>query len=95
MQKRRRRAHGIKTKKISISVTLEDLQVITARALEAHGGNLSAVVHEMARELKRVQAMDRFIAKYGGPAPTAEEMEKLHQELYGAPVSRPRKRTAA
>ena len=94
MERRTRRPHGIRSRKISVSVSEEDLKVLTARAKRMHRGNLSAVVHDMVAALKREEALDELLGMLGGDRVTEEEMQKLRNEIAAAPPG-PRKRRSA
>jgi hypothetical protein len=94
MQARTRRPHGIRSRKISVSVSADDLRVLSARAKRMHRGNLSAVVHEMVAALKREEALDELLEVLGGTSVTAEEMQKLRSEVAATPTG-PRKRRSA
>jgi hypothetical protein len=61
MQKHTRRPHGISSRKVSISITEEDLAVLAARAKQAYGNNVSAVIHEMVETLRRELALDALL----------------------------------
>jgi hypothetical protein len=93
MQKKPRRPRGIGTRKVSISISADDLRVLSARAKAAHGGNLSAVVHDLATTLRREMAMDDVLAALDADRVSADEMAALRAEL--APRRKPRKRGAA
>lgn len=90
MQKRSRRPHGAKTRKISISVSENDLELLTARAKRAHRGNVSAVIHEMALVLRRQEAADELLELLGGDRVTEAEMDAIRAEISGR-TSRRRK----
>ncbi len=94
MQGRTRRPHGIKTRKVSISVSEEDFGILTARAERLHGGNLSAVVHEMAEIAKRDDAIDRFLAMSPEVVVTDEEVQAVLDELALPPVRAGRRKRA-
>ena len=94
MEKRSRRAQGIGTKKISVSVTAEDLKVLVARAKSTHRGNVSAVLHEMVEVLRRQQALDRLLARLGGNDVTDGQLDSLRNEILGA-SPRAKRRSAA
>jgi hypothetical protein len=94
MQKRARRAHGIRSRKISVSVSTADLKVLSARARRLHRGNLSAVVHELVAALQREEAAEEVLAILGGDRITEEEMQAIGQEIAQA-GSRRRRRPAA
>lgn len=95
MQSRTRRAHGIGTKKISVSVSEADLAVLTARARRLHRGNMSAVVGEMVATLRREEALDELLTTLGGPTLDENALQKLRDEIAAAPTKARRRRTAA
>lgn len=95
MQPRARRPHGIGTRKISVSVTEDDLKVLVARAKRAHRGNVSAVLHDLVTTLRREEAMDRLLAKLGADSVTEDELQRLRDEIAAAPLVRSKRRPAA
>ena len=94
MQTRSRRPRGIHSKKISVSVSAEDLVVLAARAKRVHGGNISAVLHDLVDTLRREQAADEVLEMLGGAPVTPAQMQDVRNELYGAKRRR-RRRPAA
>lgn len=95
MEKRGRRPHGIRSRKISVSLSEDDLKVLTARAKRLHRGNLSAVVHDLVATLKREEAVEHLVETLGADAVTDEELEALRAEVTGAAVHRRKPRPAA
>jgi hypothetical protein len=81
MQTRGRRSHGIKSKKISISVSEGDLKILVGRARRLHRGNLSAVVHDMIADLARGEAADALLRDLGGERVSEAEMEAIRKEI--------------
>jgi hypothetical protein len=81
MQVRSRRPHGIKSRKISISVSEADYRVLSARAKRAHRGNLSGVIHELVAALKREQAADELLDMLGGERVTDEDIQAIRDEV--------------
>ena len=79
MKKKRRRAGATET--IGVSVDPETKRVLKALAEKRHGGNVSALISEMAVEAIRRAAFERAWAWYGGPEPTAADRAKLDREL--------------
>ena len=97
MEKRRRAPHGIRSRKISVSVSEADLKVLAARAKRVHHGNLSAVVHEMVETLRREEALGELLGLLGGDGVTEKEMLALRREIAEAkagPKKRSRRRDA-
>ena len=91
---RSRRPHGLRTQKISISVSKDDLRLMTERARRVHRGNLSAVVHEMAETLRRKEALVALLDDFGGEPSTAAELQALRDEIAHAPTGKPRRPAA-
>jgi hypothetical protein len=94
MQKtvRGRRPHGIRSRKISVSVSRDDLAVLAARAKRLHRGNLSAVVHEMVAALRRQEAADRLLEMLGGDRVTEADIDAIRKEMDGVPAEARRRR---
>lgn len=95
MNKRTRRPNGIRSQKISVSVATEDLRILRARARRAYGGNLSAVIHEIAEAVKRADAADEVLSALGGERITEREMEEIRREAFATGRRRRRRRHAA
>ncbi|MCL2723843.1 MAG: hypothetical protein FWD69_05340 [Polyangiaceae bacterium] len=90
-----RREHGIGSRKISISVSTDDLAIISARAKRLHRGNVSAVVHEMVATLKREEAAEEVLRMLEGERITDSEMQAIRRELATPKVIQaPRRRRA-
>ena len=94
MQKRTRRPHGIKTAKISISVSAEDLKVLQKEAKRSHEGNVSAVIHELLAALRRRAAAEHVSRKLGGDKVTEAEKQAIRDEIPAAFTPQPRRRAA-
>ena len=92
METRSRRTHGIRSRKVSISVSEADLAVLVARARRLHRNNVSAVVHEMVESLKREEALDHLIGKLGGADHSDAELDALRAEMVGKPTGPVRRR---
>ncbi len=75
-----KRKNGIRAVKVSVSVAQEDLIILRRRAKRLYGGNISAVIHEMAQKTKKQEAMDRLIASLGGPTLTDEARRAIDAE---------------
>ena len=95
MQKRSRRPHGIGTRKISVSVSAEDLTILSKRANRLYRGNVSALIHDMIVALKREQAADELLEMLGGERVTERQIQALRDEVGAAPVKRRKGRRAA
>ena len=95
MEKRARRSHGIRSRKVSVSVSEEDLRLLSARAKRVYRGNLSAVVHELADGLRRREALARLLGTFEGAASTVSEIQALRDEIASAPTGRRKRRPAA
>ena len=88
-----RRPRGIRTKKISVSVSADDLLLLSARAKRAHDGNISAVVHELVDRMRREQAADDVLEMLGGKVSGAE-MDAVRAEIHARSGKRKRRRAA-
>jgi hypothetical protein len=76
--KRTRRAEATET--FSVSVDAETKRRLKALAKARHGGNVSALITELAREGERQAAFDRAWRWYGGPEPTPDETAAIRAE---------------
>jgi hypothetical protein len=76
--KRTRRAGATET--FSVSVDRETKRRLKALAKAKYGGNVSAMVTELAREGERQAAFERAWTWYGGPEPTAKEAAAIHAQ---------------
>lgn len=95
MQKRTRRPHGIRSRKISVSVSETDLRTLSARAKRVHGGNLSAVVHDLVAALRREEAAEELLGMLGGDRITDAHVQAVRAELEGGRSPRRKRRPAA
>jgi len=95
MQQRTRRPHGIASRKISVSVSEDDLEIISARAKRLHRGNVSAVVHEMVATLRREEAAEEVLQMVGGERITENEMQAIREELAAPKITKARRRRRA
>jgi hypothetical protein len=98
--KRSRRAGATET--IGISLDPETKRKLKRLADERHGGNVSALVAEMADAAVRQAAFERAWRWYGGSAPSAAARAKIDAELEKGwaharkhAVKKPRRRKAA
>lgn len=78
-----KRKNGIHAVKISVSVAEDDLVVLRRRAKRLYGGNLSAVIHEMAVKTRRQEAMENLVDSLGGPSLTDEARRAIDAEWAG------------
>jgi hypothetical protein len=79
------------TEKVSISLNREDLKALKTRAVRLHGGNLSAVVAELAADARQLEGMNTLVEQLGGPSLTLEARERLDREWRAAPPPLKRK----
>ena len=79
--------------KVSVSIREDDLALLKRRAKRVHGGNVSAVIAELAQTMRRQEARDRLLAEgealHG--APSKGELEAIAGEW--APKTRARRAT--
>jgi hypothetical protein len=76
--KRKRRAGATET--FSVSVDRETKRRLKALAKVKYGGNVSALVTELAREGERQAAFERAWEWYGGPEPTPRDAAAIRAE---------------
>ena len=81
-------------RKISISVSADDLKTLSSQAKRLHRGNVSALVHDVIAALKRGQAADDLLDLLGGETVTERDIQAVRDEIAGAPT-RPRRRHRA
>jgi hypothetical protein len=85
------------TEKISISVRSSDLASLKKRAQRLYGGNVSAVIAELAADAALVEGMHDLVGRLGGPSLSDEDREALDREWATQPApsdKRSRKRKA-
>jgi hypothetical protein len=68
------------TQTFSISVDARTRQRLRALAKARHGGNVSALIAELALEGERLAAFERAWRWYGGPSPTPAESAAIRAE---------------
>jgi hypothetical protein len=71
------------TEKISISVRSSDLASLRKRAKRLYGGNVSAVIAELAADAALLEGMHELVDRLGGPSLTDEDRERLDREWAG------------
>ncbi len=71
------------TEKISISLHREDLKALKKRAKRLHGGNVSAVITELAADAGLLEGMNELVDWLGGPSLTNDDRERLDREMRG------------
>jgi hypothetical protein len=86
-----------RTVKVSISVGRGQLKALKERAEMLYGGNVSAVIAELAEDARRLTAWDRFIEKYDIPPLTDQDRAEIRaeQERPLRPVKTTKRRKAA
>jgi hypothetical protein len=68
------------TEKISISIGTSDLASLQRRAKRLYGGNVSAVIAELAADAALLEGMHELVGALGGPLLTDREREALDRE---------------
>ncbi len=68
------------TEKISISVRSSDLASLRKRAKRLYGGNVSAVIAELAADAALLEGMHELVERLGGPLLTDADREDLDRE---------------
>jgi hypothetical protein len=79
MKKKSRRAGATET--FSVSVDPETKRALRALADSAFGGNLSALVTDMAEEARRRMAAGAYLRRHGIADPTVMEADALQAEI--------------
>lgn len=69
-----------RTEKISISVRSSDLASLRKRAKRLYGGNVSAVIAELAADAALLEGMHDLVERLGGVSLTEEDHESLDRE---------------
>ena len=76
------------TEKISVSVRSSDLASLRRRAKRLYGGNVSAVIAELAADAARLEAMHGLVLRLGGPTLTEADRDQLDREWAAAPPAK-------
>jgi len=79
MKKRPRRTGATET--FSVSVDPETKRALRALADSAFGGNLSALVTDLAEEARRRTAAGKYLQRHGLPEVTASEAESIQLQI--------------
>jgi hypothetical protein len=85
------------TAKISISLRQSDAASLRKRAKRLYGGNLSAVIAELAGDAALLEGMQELVDRLGGPSLTDDDRQRLDREWapqVGPSATRTRKRKA-
>lgn len=69
-----------RTIKVSISVDRAQFKALKDRADKLYGGNVSAVIAEIAEDARRLSAWDHFVEKYDIPPLTDRERAEIVRE---------------
>jgi len=77
--KKPRRAGATET--FSVSVDPATKQALRALANRDFGGNLSALVTDLAEEARRRMAADAYLRRHGIPAPSTAEADAVEREI--------------
>lgn len=84
------------TEKISISLPREDFRALKKRAKRLYDGNVSAVVTELAADVRLLEGMHELVGALGGPSLTDEARRALDVERSApTPTRATRKKAAA
>lgn len=80
--------------KVSVSIRSDLLAAMKRRAKRLYGGNISAVIAEMGEDVKRLEAMDRYIEKYRVAPLDDATRARIDAEL-GVSTPKPRRKRAS
>jgi len=82
------------TEKLSISLRREDAKALKRRAKRLFGGNLSAVIAELAADARLLEGMNDLVHWLGGPSLTDDDRKEVDRELRGdAPAKKSKSRS--
>jgi len=77
--KKRRRAGASET--FSVSVDLETKRALRALAKRDFGGNLSALVTDLAEEARRRMAAEAYLRRHDISVPTKPEADRMEAQI--------------
>ena len=80
------------TDKISISLDRDDLKALKKRAKRLFGGNVSALIAELAADAKLLEGMNDLVQSLGGPVLTEDDRKRIDRELQGGAATPTSKR---
>ncbi len=80
------------TTTLSVSVDAETLATLKQRAKRLHGGNVSAVIVELAADARVSEARHAFFKKYQIARPTEAELAEFDRELSAARGAKTKKK---
>jgi hypothetical protein len=75
------RRHSGPTETFSVSVDRETKKALKARATRLYGGNMSALIADLAREADKAEALARLLARAGGSTLTDARRRGIDAEL--------------
>jgi len=82
--------------RFSASIDSGALAILKKRAKRLHGGNVSAVIAELAQWAKEREGREALLEWLGGPAPmTQEERETIDGEIHGTSRVKKSRKSAA
>ena len=82
------------TEKVSVSFQTELLKTLRRRAKRLYGGNLSAVLAEVAEAAARLEAQDDLSGHFGWGPLSDQERAAIDAEWYAPPPKRKKKSAA-
>jgi hypothetical protein len=81
---------GSSVVRFSASIESDSLLVLKRRAKRLHGGNVSAVIAELAEWAREREGREALLDWLGPPPPTTEaERERIDEEIHGRRVQAP------
>ncbi len=75
----------VETGKVSVTVTIEDLKLLRARAKRLHRGNLSAAVADGVSRLREEEATHRLLERLGAAPLSDARYAEIVGEWRGEP----------
>jgi hypothetical protein len=84
------------TRKVSLSVHEDDLEMLKERAKRVHRGNVSAVFAELIVRIRREEALRKAFEWYGDPIVLSDEdRARIDREIFGERSAARRRRRAS
>jgi hypothetical protein len=79
----------LRTEKVSVSLRSDDLKVLRARAKRIHGGNLSAVLSDLAQVARYEEGADALVEWLGDAAKLTDAERAAFEAERRAPLAPP------
>jgi hypothetical protein len=81
------------TRKISVSLRSSDLESLRKRAKRLYGGNISAVIAELAADAELLEGMQQLVTRLGGPTLSDDDRRSLDRDWTAPSPASPKRRS--